>query len=178
MKNALTLSLAVTLLGLSTFAQDAPVPTSHKEHTWLKQFAGEWTSTSASMGQQMTSSMSSRMLGQHWIVNTMKADMNGLAFESLQTIGYDPKKGKYVGTWVDSMMNYLWHYEGTVDASGKKLTLDAEGPHFTSGKMTKYRDSYEFKTPDLIIATSEIMGDDGKWSTIMTAEVKRKTTTP
>ncbi len=72
------------------------------------------------------------------------------------------------------MMNHLWNYEGHVDESGKKLVLVAEGPNFMAGGgTTTYRDSYEFKSPNLIIATSEIMGEDGQWITFMTGESRR-----
>lgn len=175
MRIALTLSLAATLLALTTSAQEGTAPTSRTEHKWLKQFAGEWTSVSTTTGQHMTGTMTARMVGQYWVANTYEATVGGMPFEALQTIGYDPRKGKYIGTWVDSMMNHMWMYEGSVDASGKKIVLEAEGPDYTTGKMAKYRDCYEFKTPDLFIATSEMQGGDGKWTTIMTAEVKRNT---
>jgi uncharacterized protein DUF1579 len=44
------------------------------------------------------------------------------------TLGYDPEKKQYVGTWVGSMMSYLWVYDGSLDAEEKVLTLNAEGP--------------------------------------------------
>ncbi len=118
--------------------------------------------------------MKSRMLGDFWVINEMTGDMGGTTFNAIQTVGYDTEKKKYVGTWVDSMMNYMWRYEGNVDASGKKSVLVAEGPNFMAeGKLSKFRDSYEFKTPDTIIATSEMTGDDGKCFTFMTGEITR-----
>ena len=93
---------------------------------------------------------------------------------AVQTIGYDEAKKKYVGTWVDSMMNHLWRYEGSVDDSGKILTLEADGPNFmAAGKTTKFRDAYEFKSTDHIVATSSMRTDDGKWVTFMTGQVRR-----
>lgn len=93
----------------------------------------------------------------------------------IQTIGYDATKKKYVGTWVDSMMNYLWLYEGNVDETGNKLTLEAEGPNFMAdGKLTRFRDAYEFKSPDHIIVSSSMLSEDGKWITFMTGESSRK----
>lgn len=166
-------------------AQEQPVfPQPQQEHTWLQQFAGEWDSESeGSMGPDQPpvickGTMSSRMLGEFWVVNEIKADLMGTPMTGLQTIGYDSEKKAYVGTWVDSMMSHMWKYEGAVDKSGKILTLGADGPNFmTPGKTTKYQDIYEFKSADHIIATSKMMGEDGKWVTIMTGNMKRKKTT-
>lgn len=44
------------------------------------------------------------------------------------------------------------------------------------GKLTKFRDAYEFRAPDQIIVTSSMLGEDGKWITFMSGESKRKTT--
>ncbi len=94
---------------------------------------------------------------------------------AIQTLGYDPKAKKYVGTWVDSVMDHMWKYEGTLDPEGKVLTLEAEGPSFTGdGKTAKYRDVYEFKSKDEIATKSEMLGDDGKWVNFMKGTVKRK----
>ena len=46
------------------------------------------------------------------------------------TLGFDPQKGGYVGTWIGSMTSFLWIYRGTLDRAEKILTLDTEGPNF------------------------------------------------
>jgi hypothetical protein len=94
------------------------------------------------------------MLGGFWVLNEMKGDMVGEPMTGVQTIGYDEARKMYVGTWVDSMTAYMWQYEGNVDATGKVLTLDADGPNFMSdGKLTKFQDIYEFKSNDEIVIT-------------------------
>jgi hypothetical protein len=177
------LAASIVLLALACAGvdgQEVTPSTPQPEHEWLKQFEGQWTSTSkmaAAPGKpamECTGSMNSRMLGSLWVVNEMEADVSGFSFKGVQTIGYDPATKRYNGTWVDSMTNYLWRYEGTVDNSGKKLMLIAEGPNFMGdGKTAEYRDSYEFQSPDRILVTSEVKGSDGKWSTMMTGEMKR-----
>jgi hypothetical protein len=175
--------LFVTLMTASfLLAQEPPksIPP-QKEHELLKQFVGEWESemeASPGPGQppmKCKGSMKSRMLGGYWVVSEVESEMFGMPMKGLQTIGYDPKSKKYVGTWVDSMMNHLWKYSGTVDEAGKTLTLDAEGPSFTGeDKLAKYRDAYEFKAKDHIVMTSSMQGEDGKWVTFMTGSLKRK----
>ena len=115
-----------------------------------------------------------RMLGGYWLVNEMKSNLGEVEMQALQTVGYDPEKKKYVGTWVDNMMNLMWHYEGSVDESGKILTLEAEGPNMMGGEgKSKYRDVYEFKSDDEIAATSQVQGPDGEWVTFMNGTYKR-----
>lgn len=175
---------AVCLLVLccaNSNAQDpADFPSPEKEHQWLEQFVGKWEATSeCSMGPDQPpikseGSMSSRMLGGFWVISEVSYETPGSTMNAIQTIGYDPAKKKYVGTWVDSATSHMWNYEGTVDESGKVLALDAEGPNFMAdGKMTTFRDAYEFESPDLIISTSSILMDDGKWVTFMTGEMRR-----
>ena len=92
----------------------------------------------------------------------------------IQTLGYDKDKNKYVGTWVDSMTDTLWQYQGNVDSSGKILTLEANGPSFSGdGKLTKFEDIYEFKSEDVIVMKSRTLGPDGKWFTFMSGTSKR-----
>lgn len=161
-------------------AQEPEMPAPQKEHEWLQRFVGKWESESkASTGPdqppvECKGSIACRMLGGFWLVSEYEGDMGGMAFKGLQTIGYDPAKKKYVGTWVDSMMNHMWMYEGSVDEGGTKLVLEASGPNFMAGgKETKFRDTYAFKSADEMIITSSMLGDDGEWITFMTGTARR-----
>ncbi|REJ88008.1 MAG: DUF1579 domain-containing protein [Planctomycetota bacterium] len=172
--------LAFSLITTAANAQLPDFPAPSEEHKWLEQFAGEWVTVSktAEFGDQPSmehkGAMTSEMLGGFWAVNRFQGNTGGIEFKALQTIGYDAARKKYVGTWIDSMLDQLWNYEGELDESGKTLVLTAEGPNFfDGGKLTEFRDSYEFKSADLIITTSEIKGPDGKWFTFMTGEMTR-----
>lgn len=162
-------------------AQVPGMPAPQKEHEWLHQFVGDWESEAeGTMGpgqppMHCKGTMSAQMLGGFWLVSDTQNSVQGMDVKAIQTIGYDPESKKYVGTWVDSVMNHLWKYEGSVDETGKILTLEADGPNFISpGKITKFRDAYEFKSKDEILVTSSMQGDDGKWITFMTGTAKRK----
>jgi hypothetical protein len=164
------------------YAQETPeAPKPTEEHQWLQQFVGQWESTAeAALGPGQPTitchgKATSRMIGGFWVVTESEGEMMGTKIHALQTIGYDPAKKKYIGSWVDSMFNHMWEYEGTVDSSGKKLTLEAQGPNFMAGgKPTKFRDSYEFKSKDHIEAVSSMLGEDGKWVQFMTGQIRRK----
>jgi hypothetical protein len=94
----------------------------------------------------------------------------------VMTLGYDPEKGRFVGTWVGSMMPVLWVYDGGLDEAGKVLTLEADGPSMAGdGKTAKYRDVIEIVDDDHRLFRAQVLGDDGRWHQFMTARYWRKT---
>jgi hypothetical protein len=153
-----------------------------KEHQWLQQLVGEWTFESdCSMGPDQPPSKFNgtetvRSLGGLWVLCEGRGEMPGGGIgTTLMTLGYDPLRKRYVGTFVGSMMTHLWVYDGQLDAAGKVLTLDTEGPSFTGdGKMVKYQDIIEFKSNDHRVLSSQTLGDDGKWHGFNTANYRRK----
>jgi hypothetical protein len=163
-------------------AQEAPkAPTPQKEHAWLQQFVGEWETEAEAVIEPGKPPMKcqgtekARAIGGLWVVSEITSSLPGQTMTGLMTIGYDAEKKKYVGTWIDSMTPHLWKYEGSVDAAGKILTLEAEGPNMmVPGKMAKYRDVTELKNKDHKVLTSSMLGDDGKWTTFMTMQARRK----
>lgn len=169
--NRFLIAASLLLTPSAAFAQSPPEPPQPTaEHEWLTKFVGSWATDMEAMmspdepPMKCEGTMNSRSLGGFWVMNEMKGEMAGVAMTGVQTIGYDPKKQKYVGTWVDSMSTHLWRYEGEVDESGKKLTLLADGPNFMGdGEMAKFRDTYEFVSEDEILATSSMLDPDGEW---------------
>ena len=153
-----------------------------KEHQWLQQLLGEWTyeGECPSQGDQppmkWAGSESVRSLGGLWTVAEGRGDAPGEGeHTSILTIGYDPAKKRYSGTFVASMMTHLWIYDGALDANGKVLTLDTEGPAMSGdGKMAKYKDIIEIESNDQRVMRSEMLGDDGKWNEVMRMNYRRK----
>ena len=89
------------------------------------------------------------------------------------TLGYDPQKGKFVGTFLAEIATNLWVYEGVLDAEERVLTLDTEGPNMTVvGKLAKYQDVIEFVSDDHRIMTGRMLGEDGQWLQIMTTHYR------
>jgi hypothetical protein len=95
--------------------------------------------------------------------------------QTILTLGYDPQKKQYVGTWIGSMMTHLWVYHGALDTSGSVLTLDTEGPSMEGeGAMARYQDIIEFKSDDHRILASQVLAKDGTWNRFMTAHYRRR----
>jgi hypothetical protein len=152
------------------------------EHRWLDRLVGEWT-VKAEMppeagdvsGPPWTERV--RSLDGLWVVCEAHGEMpGGDAATTLMTLGYDPAKGRYVGTFVGSMMTHMWVYEGTLDAAGNALTLDCEGPDFAeAGRTARYQDIITFTGDDSRTLTSRMLGADGEWRQVMFAEYRRNT---
>ncbi len=150
-----------------------------KEHEFLRQFVGVWACDGEAFIEpgkpptKVKSSMTGHLIGNFWAIVVVKSDALGQPYHGQGTFGYDLQKKKYIGTWTDSMSAFLWHYEGIVD--GNKFVLNSEGPNPADpGKMIKIRDTWEFKSKDLIVLTGQMQGPDGKMTTMMTATCRRK----
>jgi hypothetical protein len=71
------------------------------------------------------------------------------------------------------MWNHMWKYEGTLDDSGKVLTLMTEGPNFMNpGESAKYKEVLELKDKDTKVFTSHVQVD-GEWVKFVSVEGKR-----
>ena len=152
------------------------------QHKWLEKMVGEWSYESeASMGPDAPPMKSSgtesvRSIGGLWVAAEGQGECpgGGPAHTMIMTLGFDPQKERFVGSWIGSMMTKMWVYDGELDAEGKALTLSAEGPDFVvEGKTGQYRDVVEFVSDDHRTLTSYALGDDGNWNKFMTAHYRR-----
>lgn len=173
------LLLLLSAVGAFASAQQAPqFPAPAPEHALLERFVGSWSATHECTfnGETTTSagSMRSRIFGDRWAVNEVEIGEGAEAMLGLQVIGYDPKKGKYVGTWTGSVDNHLWVYEGEYDQKTQTLKLQAEGPSMTGdGATTLFSDQYRFVEDGVIEATLLAQDENGAWVTFMTGTLKR-----
>ena len=152
-----------------------------QEHHWLQKLVGKWTSEMechsepGKPAEMAKGTETVRSIGGVWVASEGLAEMpGGGTGTTVMTLGYDPEKKRFLGTFIGSMMTHMWVYDGQLDAAGKVLTLDTEGPTFTGdGKMAKYRDIIEFVSDDHRTLSSETPGEDGKWHRFMTAHYRR-----
>lgn len=156
-------------------------PEPQDQHRWLQRLVGEWRwemESPAGPDQPAAKHEGTetvRPLGELWTLGEGSSTMpDGSPATTLMTLGYDPARKHFVGTFVGSMMTHLWIYEGTLDEAGEVLTLDAEGPDFSGGeKLVKYQDVIEWVSDDHRVLRSRMLGDDGVWQQIMEAHYRR-----
>ena len=151
----------------------APEPS--QEHRWLQRLVGEWTFDSeCQMGPDQPPMKTSgketvRSLGGLWTIGEGSGTCR-----SIMTLGFDPRTKKFVGTFIADVMTHLWPYNGTLDAAGKVLTLDSEGPGMTGeDSYVKYQDIIEFISDDHRTLASRYLGSDGKWVPFMKAHYRK-----
>ncbi len=157
------------------------MPKPQKEHEWLQQLVGEWTVecemyiSADSPPMEVQSVERVRSIGGFWVVAETTGTVMKDPFTGVLTLGYDPQRQKYVGTWIGSVSSALWTYEGTLDETGKVLTLETEGEcPAAPGKLMPFKEVIEFKDKDHRIFTSTYLDDDGKWTTAMVGHYRRK----
>jgi hypothetical protein len=155
------------------------------EHQWLEKLVGEWEMegsmdagpdkpTETSRGEETV-----RSVGGLWIVAEGEGEVpGGERGTSVMTLGYDPSKGKFVGTWIGSMMTHMWVYEGELDGEERVLTLETEGPDMSAeaedGRLARYRESIELESDDHRTLRSLMRGKDGKWRQLVEIHYRRK----
>lgn len=151
------------------------------EHQWLQKLVGRWTmEAECVMGPDQEPMKNSgtevvRSLGGLWTIGEGEGTPPGSdqLVQSIMTLGYDPMQQRYVGSFVASCMAQIWIYNGSLDATGKILTLDTEGPAFSGQGLAKYQDIIEFQNDDHRTLTSQVLGEDGQWVRFMTAHYRR-----
>lgn len=153
-----------------------------KEHRWLERLVGEWTYESEAPPEpgappkRVTGTETVRSLGGIWFLLEGEGEMGGGPATTVMTIGFDPQKKQFVGTWIGSMMGYLWVYEGgELDAAERILTLHATGPSMSGdGGTARYKDVVELRNDDTRVLTGWVQGADGQWQQITSTEYRRK----
>ena len=131
-KCALVLALFfATTLSLDAVAQ---MPAPGPEIDILKKDVGEWDVEIKAWAQPgakpaiSKGSESTRLFGGFWTITNFEGNMMGLDFKGHGTYGYDTKKKKYVGTWMDSLGPYMMHTEGDYDEETKTITMVGDSP--------------------------------------------------
>jgi hypothetical protein len=157
------------------------LPQPQREHEWLQRLVGDWTyETFLEMepGKPRTrfaGTESVRPLGKLWVVAEGKGEMpGGGEAVTLLTLGFDPERQRFVGTWVGSMMSNMFVYEGELDPEGKSLILHTEGPNMMEpGSSARFRETITLESDGERLFSSHMLEDDGGEVEMMTARYRR-----
>lgn len=152
-----------------------------KEHQWLEKLVGEWTyEGGAQMApdqapEKFTGIERYRSIGGLWFIGEAEGDTpGGETAQTIITLGYDAQKQSFVGTFIASMMSFMWVYTGELDAGETMLTLYTEGPDMTkAGETAQYKEVIAFESDDVRTFTSHVQSADGQWQQLMKATYRR-----
>ena len=149
-----------------------------EEHRWLARMLGEWDAeidcamVPGEPSQRTTGTERTRSLGGLWMISEGTGQMpGGGEAQSVMTLGYDPRTGRYVGSFIASMMTHLWIYDGRRE--GDSLILEAEGPGM-DGQMALFRDILTPTPEGGRGMVSQCRLPDGSWQEFMTARYRRR----
>ncbi len=145
------------------------------EHAALERLVGTWDVKSSMTGPDAHWTEVCRSLDGTWYIAEGEGDVPGGKAKTIMTLGYDPEKGMYVGTWIGTMMGMLWIYEGDLSEDGNVLSLHATGPDFeVEGQTAEYREQIIFRNDDHRLFTSATKQPDGTWKTFQDLEYVRR----
>jgi hypothetical protein len=126
-------------------AEGRQIPEATHEHRLLKEHVGTWKVACTYFmdptkpPMEVTATETIEMLGEFWTRSVFRADIGGFMMEGSATVGYDPEKGKWVSTWIDNGIPFLFYFEGDLDESIGALEMTGTGPSPIDGGPTTYR---------------------------------------
>ena len=190
MRKTIRSLLAVALgLGMSGWAagargQESPAPKPTPEHARLAQDVGTWDATVKTWiqgpGSEPVVSKGAEVVkllpGGLWQLSEFHGKAGDLPFHGTGQTGYDSKKGKYVGTWVDSMSSEITMMEGEFDSKTDTFTMTTKGTDPHSGKPYDARLTSVHKDKDHRVFTMSMKTDDtgGEFIKIMEITYARR----
>jgi hypothetical protein len=160
------------LLSASTRAASAgepatPLPARDEALAVLKLEEGVWDAAiefpPASPGAPATHATGVQtntfVTGNGWIRNDFEVDAK---YGGHGTWGYDPKKAKYVGIWVDSNQDYIRLDEGTFDRTTQTMTWTSELRQPDPYPPAKYRMTETFRGDTRTLTMTAIGAKSGR----------------
>ncbi len=155
-------------------AMQLPPPT--PEHQRLLEGVGSWKGTltmwmPGQPEQKIAASEVIEPLGGYWTRSRFTCDFQGMAFEGNGTMGFDPVKKCYVGTWVDNMTMELAVMEGEMSADGRTLIMKWTARDPGTGQPAPHR-SETVRTGDTSVIT--FFHGEGQGTKSMVIEMKRR----
>ncbi len=151
-----------------------PMARPRTEHDFLERLVGTWDVTSDMTGDRPWVEVVRSLHGIWYLAEASGAVPGGGQATTVLSLGFDAGKGRYVGTWLGSMMDYLWFYEGEVEPDGRTLSLYTTGPACAGEGMADYREQITLLDDDVRVFRSSIRQPDGSWRPFMQADYRRR----
>ena len=128
--------------GAMAAGDEMPMPMPTAEHKEILSSVGMWEGTmTAYMPGAPAEPIAARetvtAIGGFWTQARFECDFMGMPYVGTGAFGFDPERGKYVGTWIDSMGSYLAVMEGEKNSAGN-VVMRWNAPDMT-GKIVEHR---------------------------------------
>ena len=158
-----------------------PVPKPTAEHGRLAKDVGTWDATvktwmrgpesepTVSQGVEIVKLMP----GGLWAKSEFDGKFGDQEFHGAGQSGFDTKKGKYVGTWVDSMTTEIMVMEGEYDPASRTMTMYAKGSD-PAGKTYDAKMTSKHHDDDNRVFTMSMKTDETKGEFVKMMEITYK----
>jgi hypothetical protein len=159
-----------------------PIAKPTPEHEALAKDAGTWDATVKSWMQPNSAPAVSEgvetikvLPGGLWAISEFHGKFGDMDFHGCGTTGYDTKKKKFVGSWVDSMTTELMTMEGEYDPATRTVTFYAKGTD-PAGKPYESRMSSKHEDDNTRVFTMSMKSDEtkGEYMKVMEITYKRR----
>lgn len=176
-------ALAVGAVSLRAAPQDDAdpgMPQPVAQHRWLAEGVGVWDATVTMDGPEGSATMlgveTVEMFGPFIQVSHFKGEFMGMPFEGRATTGYDTIRGKFAGTWLDTMSPWITFMEGQWDEAANTLTMRYEAPNM-EGVLEKMKSVITIQDADHRTYEAWVVTDEGEVPQMSIVYSRRKAAT-
>ncbi len=148
------------------------------EHRKVLAGVGEWEGSvimnvpGMDEPMEMPCKESIKAIGDFWTTSEFTGNFGGMPFNGASTLGYDPVKKKFVGTWIDNQHPYMAMMEGDWDAEKNAIVLHYDMYDTMSGSFLKMRNETVHADGKYVITFFQL-SDEGE-SEMMRIEMTKK----
>jgi len=121
-----------------------------------------WGDPAAPPSESKATSECKWILGGRFIQDDVTGEAGGMPFHGLGITGYDNYKKQYIAYWFDEMATSCMTSIGSIDSTGKIITMGGTYEDMVSGKAKKFKSITRIVNNDQHIYEMYDYSDDGK----------------